>query len=146
MNWLIKLLNDNSKMESALLSLDLSTESLMLARIPAVVPTSRDLSWFYSERLMCCCLRIPSSKDLELWVVKDFDQPVWLKHHVWVLELFLEDEGMLITKLCCKTVGFEYHLSSREWRSISFHPEDSLYADDGLHPLFPHVNSLVRCD
>lgn len=153
-NWLLRLHNNNARMETALLSLDLSTERQMLTGIPSENLASRCPNWFYSETVMCCCLRIPFSLDLELWVVKDFDHPVWHKHHVitnppekflpstsWY-GIYLEGEDKLIMKLYCKGFGFQYRVSSQEWRSIEFVPFD----DNARRPFVPHVNSLVRCD
>ncbi|OWM87395.1 hypothetical protein CDL15_Pgr022506 [Punica granatum] len=163
-----------SKLETMLPSLDLSTEKLWLVEILLDAPALADEMpcWFLSNRVFCCGWPSPCSrKDLELWVIDDFDYPVWRKHHVVKNALMasfdtaccsdayceaLEPAGMFMadkSRLIMSPDGkeFVYEMSSREWTRTSL----ELACGDLLSTwhcsldfciCVHHVNSQLRFD
>lgn len=153
-HWLIKLIHMNQDMGNALLSLHLPTESLRITKILHGVPapTRWGHSVVFSDRVICCPREEPSSRNLELWILEDFDNPVWRKHHVisnfptgyntWDGDwegIYVEEAGKLILNFL--GYGFVYDMSSRTWRKIKYYPQGTWYS---LPAYSRHVSSLVR--
>ncbi|PKH93973.1 hypothetical protein CRG98_049788 [Punica granatum] len=148
---------------AALLSLDIATEefNIVASGFPEPYP---ETVFYHTDRLASngrfYHVHYPSPDTMEIWVLDNFDNPVWTRHRVLSLPRLVydvdaadllplaildgDDEYLVITR--GRTEMFACDMRSGEWREIAMVDFDQLGPPGGQPYYVYHTDSLISWD